>query len=72
MSALLGGPLAGFLLWFRSSCLESRLSTAVAGRVTVAVLNVLVPHVWPRGGLQATVFLSPEMSDIGFGSGGCI
>lgn len=58
MSALLGGPLAGFFLWFRSSCLESRLSTAVAGRITVAVLNVLVLHVWPRGASGYRIFVS--------------
>lgn len=31
VSVLLGGPLAWFFPWFRSSCLESGLSTAVAG-----------------------------------------
>lgn len=58
MSALLGGPLAWFFLWFRSSCLESRLRTAVAGRVTIAVLNVFVLHVWPPGASGYHIFVS--------------
>ena len=68
MSVSLRGPPAWFQPWFRSSCLESRLSTAVAGRVAVAVPIVLVLHVWPRGASGCSG-LSPEMSGIGFGSG---
>lgn len=57
----LGGPPARFQPWFRSSCLGSRLSTAVAGRVAVAVPIALVLLVRPRGASGCSG-LSPKMS----------
>lgn len=35
------GSLLGSFLWFRSSCLESRLNIGVALWLAVAVLNIL-------------------------------
>lgn len=53
--------------------LPERLSTAVVGRITVAVLNVLVLQCLATGGFRPPYFFCfLRCLDIGFAPGGCI